>query len=241
MTTQGPQWSPDGQWWWDGQQWRPRAEYQAPAGPQGPGVGAKPVRRPWLWLSVAGALVVLMGVCTVAIATSSKPSTKTSTVTAATSAPTATPTAAPTKPPATAAPAAPARDGSCAPQPCANDNYGWIVTVNHVQYDAPGGSFTQPESGNVFVLVDVTFTNKLSAEQHANPTQFVLLDGAGVKHAWRPMVEGPCTSWEAVNVTQGATFGPKCLSFEATAGKPAGLVLVWTPSFGGGGYNLKLS
>jgi hypothetical protein len=147
--------------------------------------------------------------------------------------PSATPTAAPTRAPAQA------RDGSCAPQPCANDNYGWIVNVNRVQYDAPGGSYSQPEAGNVFVLVDVTFTNKLAGEQHANPTQFVLLDGAGIKHTWRPFLDGPCATWEPVNVTRGASFGPKCLSFEAAAGKPAGLVLVWTPSFGG--YNLKLS
>src|SRR5262249_49681782 len=120
------------------------------------------------------------------------------------------------------------RDGSCSPQPCANDNYGWIVIVGDVKYDVPSGNqFIKPESGNVFVTLNVTFTNKLDVEQHANPFQFVLLDGAGIKHPVAFL--GPCESWQAVNVTKGATFGPKCLSFEATAGKPNGLVLVWTP------------
>ena len=44
-----------------------------------------------------------------------------------------------------------------------------------------------------------------------------------------------------MNVTSGASYGPKCLAFEAAAGKPSGLVLVWTPGFGGGDYNIKLS
>jgi hypothetical protein len=136
--------------------------------------------------------------------------------------------------------AAPGRDGSCSPQPCANDNYGWIVTVSNVRYDAQASEFEKPEAGNVFVMVDVTFTNKLDQEQHANPTEFVLADGAGIKHTWRPLAEG-CATWEPVNLTKGATLGPKCLSFEATAGKPSPLVLVWTPSGFGGGYSIKLS
>lgn len=142
--------------------------------------------------------------------------------------------------PTTAPTAAPTQDGSCAPQPCANDNYGWIVVVSNFKYDAPGGS-SQPEAGNVFVTMDVIFTNKLGSEQHANPAQFVLLDGAGVKHTWRPFLDGPCASWEPVNVVKGGSFGPKCLSFEAAAGKPTGVTLVWTPSGFGGGYNMKLS
>jgi hypothetical protein len=96
------------------------------------------------------------------------------------------------------------------------------------------------QAGNVFVMVDVTFTNKLDQEQHANPTQFVLMDGAGVKHSWRPLLDA-CPTWDPVNLTRGATFGPKCLSFEAAANKPTGLALVWTPSLLGGGYTMKLS
>jgi hypothetical protein len=179
-------------------------------------------------------LVILVSICTVAL---SKPPAKVSpTAASVAKAPAATPT-----PLATATQLAPTRDGSCSPQPCANDNYGWIVTVSNVRYGADAGQFEQPEAGNVFVMIDVTFTNKLDTEQHANPTEFVLQDGNGVKHTWQPLVEGPCASWNPVNLTKGATLGPKCLSFEAAAGKPNGLVLVWTPSGFGGGYSMKLS
>ena len=131
------------------------------------------------------------------------------------------------------------RDGSC-PQPCANDNYGWIVSISNVRYDAQGSEFEKPEAGNVFVFLDLTFTNKLDGEQHANPTSFVLMDGAGVKHTWRPML-GVCPMWDPVNLTKGATLGPKCMAFEAAAGRPTGLVLVWTPSGLGGSYSIRLS
>lgn len=146
--------------------------------------------------------------------------------------------AAPVAKPPTAAPAA--RDGSCAPQPCANDNYGWIVTFSNLRYDASGGQFEHPEAGNVFVFLDVTFTNKLDREQHANPSAFVLADGAGIKHTWRPLIDA-CPTWDPVNLTKGATLGPKCVSFEATAGKPGGLILTWTPGGFGSGYAVKLS
>jgi len=130
--------------------------------------------------------------------------------------------------------------GSCAPQPCANDSFGWVVTVSDVKYDAPSGNdFEKPETGNVFVTVNVTFTNKTGKEQHASPTEFVLVDGAGVKHVITYMIA--CPIWDAVNLTPGATLGPRCLAFEGTAGKPTGLTLVWTPTFLGRVYQLKLS
>src|SRR5215472_397150 len=131
------------------------------------------------------------------------------------------------------------RDGSCAPRPCANDNYGWIVVVNGFQYDAPGGSpFERAETGNVFVTVSVSFTNRLSREQHADPFRFVLQDGAGVKHAvsWF----SSCPLWAGVNLTTDAALGPKCLGFQAAADRPSGMVLVWTPQFGGGDYDIAL-
>jgi hypothetical protein len=222
------QYSPDGKWWWNGAQW---VAVAAPgAGPSGPG-GPPRRRRRWPWFAGGAAvLVVLIGVCSVA-ASSSAPKT-------ARPAAAATAVATPTAKPATAAVAA--RDGSCAPQPCANDNYGWVLNVSNLRYAAQGGQFENPEAGNVFVFVDVTFTNKLDQERHANPTEFVLLDGAGIKHTWRPLIDA-CPTWDPVNLTKGATFGPKCLSFEATGAKPAGLSLTWTPSGFGGGYNLKLS
>jgi hypothetical protein len=138
----------------------------------------------------------------------------------------------------TAAPVA--RDGSCAPQPCANDNYGWIMTVNGFRYDAPGGTvWEHPETGNVYVTVSVSFTNRLAQEQHADPFRFVLQDGASVKHAVSWFTS--CPLWAGVNLTTGATLGPKCVGFQAAAGRPSGLVLVWTPQLGGGDHDVPLS
>jgi hypothetical protein len=229
-----PQYSPDGKWWWDGSRWAPVGQ-AATAGPAKPAATAGR-RRKWPW--VVGALVLLSVIGIIGAAANGG-----SGQSAAAKPTSPTHVAAATAPKATAKPvaAAPAgRDGSCAPQPCANDNYGWIVTVSNVHYGADGGQFDQPESGNVFVTADVTFTNKLDQEQNANPIDFVLQDGAGIKHTVRPMVDGPCQTWDAVNLTKGATL-TKCVSFEATSGKPTGLSLVWTPSGFGGGYTMKLS
>jgi hypothetical protein len=228
--------SPDGKWWWDGQRWQPVEQAPQPA-PRPPGPPPSKRRKRWPWvLGGVVVLLVLFSVCIAAIANSSGGQQK-ATATATPAVAAATPKAATT---AAKASAAPTRNGSCAPQPCANDNYGWIATVSDVKYDAPSGSdFEKPESGNVYVTMNVTFTNQLTTEQHANPTEFVLQDGAGIKHTIGFMTA--CPIWQPVNVTAGATFGPKCMVFEATAGKPTGLVLVWTPSGFGGGYQMKLS
>lgn len=110
----------------------------------------------------------------------------------------------------------------------------------------PVNQFQKPEQGNVFVTLEVTFTNKLTSEQNASALDFVLQDGAGVKHKTTYLSEGasgpsPCPRWDSVNVTTAATFGPRCIVFEAAADKPQGLVLVWTPHFAGGDYRIKLS
>ena len=234
-------WSDDRQWWWDGTRWRPAAEYRQPHQPIRP-QPRKLARRPWAAGGAAAlvvvtgvclaALVVLTGVCVAAVANSTGSRLRSAWVSTPRPARVAATTAAPTP--------APSRAGSCSPEPCANDNYGWTVTVSDVRYDVPSrDKFENPEAGNVFVTMNVTFTNQLDQEQHANSLQFVLVDGAGVKHM--VAYPGPCASWQAVNVTRGATFGPKCLAFQATAGEPNGLVLVWTPSFVGGGYQIKLS
>jgi hypothetical protein len=238
MSNDLPQLSPDGKWRWDGQRWVPN-ESAPPGGATNsmtPPVAPARRSRRWPWF-VAVAAVLFVGVCTTAVANSGGSGRKAAGV-SATQAPAA-PTQAPTA--RTAQPAAPARDGSCSPQPCANDNYGWIVNVSSFKYDAPSGNeFEKPEVGNVYVTLAVTFTNKLGSEQHANPLNFVLLDGAGVKHT--VTFTDACPIWDAVNLTPGASFGPKCLAFEATAGKPGGLTLVWTPSLlGGGDYDIKLS
>jgi len=235
--------SPDGRYRWDGQRWVPNDGPWSGGPAHVPGPMYPPPARPsrWPWYAAIGA-VLLVGVCTVAVAGSGHRDGADRTVRLADAGATAPAAPGATAPPAAPAqPAQPARDGSCAPRPCANDNYGWIVAVNGFRYDAPSGSqFRRPEAGNVFVTVDVTFTNRLDVEQHTSPFNFVLRDGAGVKHAatWT----ASCPYWDAVNLTTGATLGPKCLAFQATAGKPNGLTLVWTPALpGGGDYDMPLS
>jgi hypothetical protein len=215
----GQQWrqlSPDGRSWWDGTSWHPVELGAVPA----PGPARK--RRRWPWVAaIAGALLVL-GVCTAALSSSSS-SSKQSAGTGA-----------------SRAGSGPAAPPACV-QPCANAN-GWIVQTANLKYDAPSGNqFVQPEAGNVYVTVDVTFINKTSQEQHANPFEFVLRDPSGVKHSV-DFLASACETWSAVNLTTGASLGPKCLAFQAAAGKPAGLKLVWTPHFfGGGDHEINLS
>jgi hypothetical protein len=74
----------------------------------------------------------------------------------------------------------------------------------------------------------VTFTNAANGDRHADPFNFVLQDGAGVKHPVRWTTFCPLLT--GVNVTPGASYGPKCLAFEAVAGRPQPLTLMWTPA-----------
>jgi len=231
--------SPDGRYRWDGQQWVPNeAAWSAytPAPATMPPYRSRSSRWPW-FAAAAAATMLLVGVCTVAAANPGRRAAGEQTVRLADATPAPPITSA--QPAQAGAPAA--RDGSCAPQPCANDGYGWIVTVGGFRYDAPSGSqYVRPEAGNVYVTVQVTFTNRLETERHTSPFNFVLRDGAGVKHAVTRTAS--CQLWDAVNLTTGATFGPRCLAFQATAGKPAGLTLVWTPTLpGGGDYDIPLS
>jgi hypothetical protein len=126
--------------------------------------------------------------------------------------------------------------GACSPQPCANAN-GWNVYVSDVNKNAQ--SATAPEAGNTYVTLNVRFKNDTADEQHANPTEFVLRDSTGVKHSetWLGGAAG-CDSWEPVNLTKGATFGPRCIAFQAKVGDNA-LVLTWTSVFRD--YDIKLT
>jgi hypothetical protein len=106
-----PQYSPDGKWWWDRQKWV--AVQQAPSAQAAGGVAPASVRRkrgPGLWIGLAGALLVVMGICTVAVAnsgngngattTSSRPSQPPAAAAATTPTPVATLKPTPTSPPA---------------------------------------------------------------------------------------------------------------------------------------------
>jgi Domain of unknown function (DUF4352) len=173
----------------------------------------RPRRWPWL-LATAAALGVLLAVCTAAASVSSGGGR-----------------------PATQAERSPAA-ATCA-APCASVG-GWTVTVSNLRYGvASGSAFQRPEAGNVFVTVEVSFVNRTSAEQHVDPFQFVLQDGAGVKHSitW---IEA-CPAWAGVNLRPNATFGPRRLAFQAVAGRPDGLTLVWTPGLFAGDHPIKLT
>jgi hypothetical protein len=214
--------SPDGNWWWDGQRW-------VPARPVDPryrwdGSVSRRRRRSWPWL-LAGAMALLLVLGVWAGAAGGQASRSRAGVAGGGSA---------------AAPAADAAQRTCAPQPCASDDAGLSVSASDVQYDAaPGRPFDHPEPGNVLVTVSVTFANAASAEQHADPFNFVLQDGGGVKHPVRWTTF--CPLWTGVNVTAGASYGPKCLAFEAVAGRPQPLTLVWTPALFGQDHPIRLS
>jgi hypothetical protein len=109
-----------------------------------------------------------------------------------------------------------------------------------VHYGASSGNeFNNPESGNVFVTMDLTFTNKTSDSQSAALAYFKLVDANGVSHDATLMVS--CDYWSSVDIAPGGSYGPKCSPFQATAGKPTGLVLLWTPSGFGGSYRIKIT
>jgi len=124
-------------------------------------------------------------------------------------------------------------------QPCAVHN-GVVVTVTNVVYGASSGNeFETPEAGNVYVTLNVDMKNNADQEANFNPTDFVLLDGKGIKHT--VTITDNCPGFDAVSLTKGADSGPKCIAFEASANAPHGLTLVWTPGFLSGDINIKLT
>ena len=202
--------SPDGRYFWDGSAWRPVDGPPAP-----PAVPPPDRARRWPWIVATVAVVgVLLGVCTAAASVAG-----------------AGRSAVPDQRPVAPRPA-------CA-APCASVA-GWTVTVANLRYGAASNNALQrPEAGNVFVTLEVSFVNGSDREQHANATEFVLQDGAGVKHAIT-LIDA-CPAWSPVNLTRNATFGPRCLAFQAAADRPTGLTLVWTPGLFRGDHPIKLS
>jgi hypothetical protein len=116
-----------------------------------------------------------------------------------------------------------ADDAACSPQPCANAG-GFVAFVDRVEWRIAAAPVFQPEAGNQFARVTVRFANHAAGERHADPFQFVLRDGGGVKHALAFAGDG----WQAVNLAPGAAFGPRSLDFQVGQGTTTG-ALVWTP------------
>ena len=88
-----------------------------------------------------------------------------------------------------------------------------------------GNQFITPETGNVFVTIMVQFRNNAKSSKSATPFDFKLAAG-GVERD--PAITSPCEAWSSVDVSPGATFGPKCLGFEVASGNRSG-TLKWRP------------
>lgn len=123
-------------------------------------------------------------------------------------------------------------------QPCA-DAKGFTAAVTNYHFDTQSGNeFEQPETGNVFVQLDITLTNGTKSSKTVDVVDFKLTDGTGVSRLTTSISD--CESWSYAELAPGATFGPKCLAFQAAASKPTGLVLQWKPSFLGSTYKIPL-
>lgn len=163
-------------------------------------------RRRWLWLLTMVALLAITAEACGSNSNSASNGTTTSTSTT------------------TATAATPA----CT-KPCAEAS-GLVVEVRHLVFNAASGNqFSTPEQGNVFVMMDVNFINNSKSNHRVSPIDFKLRS-AGVEHTTKLGLTA-CPYWSGVEVTPGASYGPKCLAFEAAANQPTGLVVVWKPGF----------
>lgn len=116
-----------------------------------------------------------------------------------------------------------AQDTACTPKPCANAD-GFVVFVDKAEWRITPPFGYRLEPGNQLARVTVRFANHATTEKHADPFQFVLQDQQGVKHALTFAGDG----WQAVNLAPGASFGPRTLDYQVSAGTTSG-ALVWTP------------
>lgn len=179
----------------------------------------RPHSRQGLWLVAAVAVATAAG-----CASTSSPSAAETPAPSPTSAAPSPTSAAPSPTPA-ASPTTAEATSSCR-QPCADAN-GWIVEVKNFKYDVSSGNeFITPESGNVFVTMKVTFINHAKSSKSAAAFDFKLKAGGVEQNA---ELIGPCESWSSVDVSPGASYGPKCLAFQAKAGQSKGIVLIWRP------------
>lgn len=210
-----PRFSDDRQYWWNGTEWRPISEYSGPVPPAGPPPGpstppapAAPtkqghgVRNALIGCGLVLVLgIVGFGVCVAGAGSAINQAQKQDAANAT----------------------------NCAPKPCANDG-GFVVYVQKVDWNVPPRSdYIKPETGYQYAQVTVSFECKsCSSERGANPFNFVLKDSAGVKHTVDFFAPGE--TWAAVNLSQGAKFGPKVIDFQVPAGSKTG-TLVWTPGF----------
>lgn len=190
--------------------------------------GPPPKRRPWWrrhWkLLSVGFVFLIIGLAVGAGGESGSTTTDTVTREEPTNAPEQTNTTPTTPTTQTETTPAPETGATCT-KPCADSN-GWIVEVKAFKYDVPSGNeFITPESGNVFVTIDVEFINHSSSSRSAAAYDFKLASGGVERDA---EILSPCESWSSVDVAPGASYGPKCLGFEVASGNRTG-TLKWRP------------
>lgn len=119
---------------------------------------------------------------------------------------------------------------SCSPKPCA-DADGFKVNITGLNRNATASEFTPPETGNHYVVMQVTMKNDSNDSKSANPFHFKLRDSKGQEHDISFAVGGGCDTWQAVDLAKGASLGPKPLCFQASGDPNAPLTLIWSPGF----------
>jgi hypothetical protein len=119
---------------------------------------------------------------------------------------------------------------SCSPKPCGNAD-GFTVSVSNLNRNVPAGTFVNAEPGNHFVTMQATLHNGSGDSKSANPFDFKLRDPQGQEHDIAFSDADACGTWQAVDLSVGASLGPKGLCFQA-AGDPNGkLSVIWSPGF----------
>jgi hypothetical protein len=129
----------------------------------------------------------------------------------------------------------------CSPSPCAAYN-GYVLLVTGIDRNAPAGEFSKPEAGNHFVIVTLVFKNDSNDPQRPDSFCCKLTDSTNVTRDESFSAVGlpGCEAWQAVELAQGASLGPKNLCFEAGGDPAASVTLVWSPSFGAPDMKIKI-
>jgi len=196
--------SPDGNWRWNGTQWVPNAPGPAVVAQKKGHMGRN------LGIGCLG-LIILVVIIGVAASSGNKSSNNTSSGGSSGGGNNQT-------------------TGTCSPKPCANAD-GFTVTVSGVNRNLPAGEFNKPEAGNHFVAMQVTLHNGSSDKKSANPFDFKLRDANGQEHDIAFSTDPACGTWQAVELANAASLGPKPLCFEASGTPDKPLTVIWSPGF----------